>query len=344
MFAICRLSYFQKVNLIVMKFDSTTHLNDLTTHSQQIFAEHQVRKTKAQKQAFIQQATALLKEAGWDVTLQQKGRIVKSNNIIAGDIETAKLVLTAHYDTPARLPFPNFLAPRNIVASLVYQLLLAFVFAILLIAATVGLSFLELPIFAVFFSIYAIGITIIVLILAGPANKNNANDNTSGILTLFEIALAIPEEHRQNVALVFFDNEELGLLGSSQLSREYRRLPNALLLNFDCVGDGDNLLFILPRTCRKDAQLISQLQTAFAPPAGKSLLVDTSPLTFFPSDQLHFKRGIGAATLQKSPIIGLFVARIHTSKDTRLQADNLLWLRDGCMSMAQSLHASISQF
>jgi hypothetical protein len=35
-------------------------------------------------------------------------------NIVIGNPDTAKVLYTAHYDTCARLPFPNFITPKNI--------------------------------------------------------------------------------------------------------------------------------------------------------------------------------------------------------------------------------------
>ena len=49
----------------------------------------------------------------------------KSRNLIIGDLEQAKIVLTAHYDTCARSLLPNFILPKNPVLSLLYGLLMA---------------------------------------------------------------------------------------------------------------------------------------------------------------------------------------------------------------------------
>ena len=80
--------------------------------------------------------------------------------------------------------------------------------------------------------------------MAGPANRHTANDNTSGVITLLEIALSLPEELRSDVCFVWFDNEERGLLGSAAFAGKHKETKKgALVLNFDCVGDGDSLQF-----------------------------------------------------------------------------------------------------
>mgnify|MGYP002508405661 CR=1 FL=1 len=47
-----------------------------------------------------------------------------AKNVVAGDPEKAKVIFSAHYDTCAVLPFPNFITPRNLFFYLCYQLML----------------------------------------------------------------------------------------------------------------------------------------------------------------------------------------------------------------------------
>ena len=78
----------------------------MTELSREIFNRFQVRKTKKQKLAFI----ALLQKHIPSLQVQEAG-LAKSRNLIVGDPQTAKVILGAHYDTCARLPFPNFITP-----------------------------------------------------------------------------------------------------------------------------------------------------------------------------------------------------------------------------------------
>ena len=76
----------------------------------------------------------------------------------------------------------------------------------------------------------------------GIRNKHNANDNTSGVLTLLYIMKKLPPNMRNKVCFVFFDNEEKGLLGSKAMNKKYKDLFLAkLVINFDCVGNGKEL-------------------------------------------------------------------------------------------------------
>ena len=82
-----------------------------------LMPEFEVRKSRAQKTAFI---GMLAGRFGDRMRTETCGSLVKSRNIVIGDPETAKIIYTAHYDTCARLPVPNFITPRNIPVFLLY--------------------------------------------------------------------------------------------------------------------------------------------------------------------------------------------------------------------------------
>lgn len=300
-----------------------------------------VRKTVQQKAAFRQEVLGLLRGAGWCAENAACGRFVKSNNIVAGNPATAKVVFTAHYDTPARMLLPNFIAPRNLAVTLLYQVLLAVVLMLPPLALFFALLFWGVGFRLAILALWLCTLGVFWLLLAGPANPHNANDNTSGVLTLLEIALSLPEDAKGQVALVFFDNEEKGLLGSAGFLAANPGVKNTLLINFDCVGCGDTFLFLLPRALRKNSALAATLSSAFAPGqgSGKTLLVDASPFTLYPSDQMHFPKGIGVAALHRAPVVGLHFGKVHTARDTLLCEDNLLFLQTGALRLAAALAA-----
>ena len=80
----------------------------MTETTRTIFDKYQVRKSKKQKAAFIEYVENVAKSYGYGVKLE-KGYF-GAKNIVVGDVENAKVIYTAHYDTCARLPVPNFTA------------------------------------------------------------------------------------------------------------------------------------------------------------------------------------------------------------------------------------------
>lgn len=308
----------------------------MTPLSQIIFNDYQIRKTKKQKAAFRGWLCEELTKLGY---APQVETCSTANNVVAGDPERAKLLLTAHYDTCAVLPFPNFITPRNFFFYLLYQLLLLIPIFAIPFLAEIGVLLLweDCPLWFALGLVYAVLIFEMWWLMFGKANRHTANDNTSGVLTLVEIAQALPPEDRDRVCFVFFDNEEKGLFGSSAFAKKHKEAQkNALVLNFDCVSDGDSIQFYPAKAVKKDGAALERLERAFPAAAGKTTEVVRS-FGFYPSDQARFKRGVGVCALKKAPILGYYMDRIHTGRDTVLMEENIMLLRDGALRLAASL-------
>ncbi len=309
----------------------------MTEISQKILTDFQVRKSKKQKETFRAWLCAELEKAGYAPRVEKAKSLVKSRNVVVGDPEKAEVLLTAHYDTCAVLPFPNFITPRNFLFYLVYQLLLVAVLFALAIAAEFAVLLLwdDAPMWAALGAVYAVLLFCCWWVLDGKANKHTVNDNTSGVLTLMEIALALPEENRDRVCFVFFDNEEKGLFGSSDFARRHKQVKrDKLLLNFDCVSDGDYIQFYPAAALKKDAAALERLEGAFSGRGDKTVEV-VRGFGFYPSDQARFNRGVGVCALKKKPVLGYYMDRIHTGRDTVLMEDNIILLRDGVLRLLE---------
>lgn len=307
----------------------------MTSWQQTVLEEFQIRKSKRQKEAFRAFLCDELRKRGYEPRIE--GGF--SKNVVAGEPETAKLLFTAHYDTCAVLPVPNFITPRNMVWYLLYQLLLVALIFALGIAAEVGLLLCwdDCPLWAAIGVMYAVILFCGWWILAGPANRHTVNDNTSGVLTLLEIAETLPVELRQSVCLVFFDNEELGLLGSGAFAKAHRvAQKEALTVNFDCVSDGDSLQFFPARAVKGEEETLTALERAFSADGGKDVEA-VRGFGFYPSDQAKFRRGVGVCALKKKPLIGYCMDRIHTGRDTVLMEENLHQLAAGAVRLAEML-------
>ncbi len=297
-----------------------------------IFEKYQVRKSKKQKTAFIDYTKTKAEDSGWNFRVE-KGSC-GARNIVVGDPDRAKVIYTAHYDTCARLPFPNFLTPKSFGIYLLYNLLLVIVlfaiafalgFAMGFIGVALGLdsSVTELIAEIIYF-------VFLFLILFGPANKHTANDNTSGVTVLFGIMKSLPAEQRDKVALVFFDLEEAGLIGSSSFASKHKSIKtNTLLVNYDCVSDGEDIMIL---TKKKAIPYTDKLAVAF--PSRDGISVDLTKKAFYPSDQAAFKVGVGVASFKKTKRGTLYMNRIHTSKDTVYRRENIDYLVDGSVKLA----------
>ena len=289
-----------------------------------------VRKSKAQKQEFRAAVKSYAEELGYIVT-EEKGAF-GARNLILGDPENAKFLVTAHYDTCSRMLVPNFITPCNVPVYLLYQLGIVFGFAIAAIAIglAAGLLLGSAAVKMVSFNAYCLLALIMIL---GPANKTNANDNTSGVVTVLEIAKTLPENQRHKVCFVLFDLEEAGLIGSASYRKMHRKATDRqTVLNLDCVGDGDEMLMFPTKHLKKNNQKLKPIYGCCGYFGKKSLLVWDKGPSIYPSDQMNFPFAVGIAALKRGKI-GLYLNKIHTRADTVLEETNVNILRAAIVSL-----------
>ncbi len=289
-----------------------------------------VRKTKRQKQAFRDAVRAYAQSLGYESRVE-KGSF-GSRNLVIGDPERASYLITAHYDTCARLPFPNYTFPCNFWIFLAWQAAVTALIFGVVFAVTAAVELLTssqaLGSAASLLSIWVI----LALVYVGPANLSNVNDNSSGVITALEIARTLPENQRNKVCFVLFDLEEAGLLGSaSYRSAHKKETDRQLVINLDCVGDGDYLTMFPTGGLKKDRKKLTSLYKACGYFGKKSLLLKEKGFAFYPSDQTNFPYGVGVCALQKGKR-ALYLGRIHTPKDTILEQTNVNLLRAALVS------------
>ena len=308
----------------------------------ELFEKHEIRKSKKQKSEFIEFIRGIADKNGYSTKIE--GGSFGTRNIVIGDPNTAKVTYTAHYDTCARLPFPNFITPKHIWIYVLYQL--AITFAMFLIPAMLGavLTFIlgklapdnDLSPLVLLFE-YLVLVLEFYLIAAGPANPHTANDNTSGVATLIEVLADMSSDKKGSVAFIFFDNEELGLVGSaSYYSKHKKTLYNKLILNFDCVSDGKNIIFVM----KKNAFVYENALKKAYPPEGEYAPEFLSKHVFNPSDQLMFPCGVGACALNKSKSGILYMNKIYTKNDVVFDEENIEYLKRGSLYLAELLSDS----
>ena len=292
-----------------------------------------VRKSKKQKQAFRDAVQSYAQSLGYPCAVE-KGSF-NCHNVVLGDPERAKFLITAHYDTCAHLPFPNLITPCNFWTFMGYQL---FITALMLLppvalGVLVGVATQSFDIG--YYVGYSSFLGLALLMMFGPANKHNANDNTSGVVTLLEIAAALPGQLREKVCFVLFDLEEAGLVGSSSYRVRHKKTTNSqIVLNLDCVGDGDHLLLVPNGKLKRKKDAMAFFQKHCADFGKKTIALRDKGFSIYPSDQAQFPYGVGICALHSSKL-GLYMSRIHTNRDTILEEENVNILRNTLISMIE---------
>ncbi len=295
---------------------------------------YQARKTKKQKKAFRDYLTQQLDLEKIPYSIEKNGKIFQSHNIVIGDKEKATLFLSAHYDTAPILPFPNLIYPLNLGSSILVQtpiLIIFFIFFSIIyplindvlksyiltiepgIFRFIAITFGAICVFFIPFIPFYI-------LFFGKTNKHTANDNTSGIITLLECILThnIDLTH---TCIILLDHEETGLNGSARFIRENPILKDKLVLNYDCVSDGDTIYFKVSK--KTNDEIMKQLHTSFVSTEQKTILITKKGM--YPSDNINFPISCGIAALRTGKL-GLHIPNLHTAKDTAFDITNIEYL------------------
>lgn len=291
-----------------------------------VLTNFEIRKTKKQKAAFRAAVITYAQANRYPVRVENGKR--GAQNVIIGDPVNARYLVTAHYDTPASIGLPNLITPNNPVTYILVQLFLVGI----LLAVSVGAAALVYQLtkqdafaFATWYFVY---FGLLILMLRGPANRHNANDNTSGVVTVLEIMHSLPDNLRSRVCFVLFDLEEAGLVGSSSYRKSHKvETENQIVLNLDCVGDGDVIQFVPLKKAKKDAALLEKLSRICGKVGMKELRLRHKGFTAGSSDHKNFPYGIGIMAFRYKKGIGLYCGRIHTCRDTVLDPTNVNILR-----------------
>lgn len=82
------------------------------------------------------------------------------------------------------------------------------------------------------------------------SHNPGADDNTSGVVAALEIARYLDNYSNSHIKIVLFDNEEKGLIGSSQFVIKNKNIlnsSNSKIINLDCIGRGKDIFVMTDR-------------------------------------------------------------------------------------------------
>lgn len=298
--------------------------------SKSVIDNHMIRKTFNQKKLFRKKLKDELIKDGYHVHIKSYGDAFKTNNVIVGDVAEADYIITAHYDTCAQIPVPNMCTPTSFFWLLMYQIFLIVI--MLLVTGVIPIAlFLLIPISKSIALVIWICLLFFVsfYMVFGKANKNNYNDNTSGVVTLIEVLKRLKDQDQKKVCAIFFDNEEKGLIGSRLFLKQNKQLlKDKTIINFDCVSDGDHLFFLTKNI--KDTDKVYE----YYQNDEKSVTVQSKGFKY-PSDQKGYPQSIAVVALNKSSKIGYYVSRIHTKRDIIFDERNIEVLVNGTIKFFQ---------
>lgn len=282
--------------------------------------KYPIRRKEDEKKLFREYINNETLKYGYNVKIETLKN--KHNNILIGNVDDAKVVFTAHYDTPARSIFPNLMMPRRPILTMIYQ----FIYAMIFVIVALFVAFIVGEIFSLMYNVIVILYVLLYFILfffftRTFPNKHNKNDNTSGIATI----MSIIEKNSNNndIAFILFDNEEKGLLGSKAFSSVHNNhFSNKLVINLDCVGYGNNIIFIVKDDAKELEEYRSLKNKVIGDEKYRVYFYDKKG-SISNSDYKNFKCGIGVMATKIVPVIGFCTPRIHTNFDTIANCENI---------------------
>lgn len=206
-----------------------------------------------QKERFLNVIANEFNQLGYDVRIlkgDEKSKTAPSD-LVVGDLANASTIYTAYYDTPAKLFWGNVdYYPLNGTRSMKTSLwptylpifgsllLFAVLFIVLFNNQTWGGKYHAVLLFVV----VIIGLFVSSAISRGVANATNLTRNTSGVLTVLEVARKLPEDKRKKVAFLLYDKGTSDHSGMKMISLALsNKVQNHQFIFVDCVATGTHL-------------------------------------------------------------------------------------------------------
>ncbi|NFV12158.1 M28 family peptidase [Clostridium sporogenes] len=293
--------------------------------SKKVTKDFGIRHTYNEKTNFLEFIDGELKSLGYETEIIQGKNIKQCRNLctVEGNEE---IIFMAHYDTPGTMPkflgfiFKLFGHTRQITGSIIYIIIILLLIRYLRNISNVSISYMIIFILIIFPMLIK--------------NKNNYNDNSSGVVTLLNIAYELKNNENlkgkvDKIKMVFLDNEESGLLGSNLLSKYWQEkdkyFKEKKIINFDCVGIGDIPMVYYSKEL--DYKLADSLQNILCScrKNSKKFMCKYYPL----SDDFSFKKNPSVSIIFSNNSIipgGYYMPNVHCLKDNVLELKNIRWL------------------
>ncbi len=298
-------------------------------YAQRIARDYPVRRKAQEKENMRAYLMGQLREMGYDAKLNDCGRAM---NVIAGDPERAKIFYAAHYDTPLHEPLPALICPTRPVTYMLYQALTPILTLVLAFVVSVGVTFvlnwpnMTLPLFLVLL------LGAMAYLRWGPSEKNNVNDNASGVAALLRTAEQLTPRYRNDVCFLFLDGGSENMQGAKGFRKRYPSAKEKPVLCLDCVGSGDELLILPGRGARWNGDLLDAINSSFEISERKTCYDKVDGLVHFPGDQRAFKQGVAICAVRHVRGFGRLIC--PTRRDNVIDEENLELLSRGLVKLA----------
>lgn len=302
----------------------------MSKYAERIAREYPVRFKPKEKEAFRLYLMGALREMGYDPHLQSRETALKVGghvtNVVAGDPETARIILVAHYDTGLKTIFPPLIMPTRPATALLYLALTPLCVLLGSFVLSMGVGFalqmpqLPLPLFLILL------LAALMYLRFGPAETRNLNDNSSGVAALLETAAALSPGNRGKVAFAFLDGGLGGMSGAKGFRARYPSAKEKTVVNVSCVAQGDELLILPSRYSRWNGEALDAMLDSFENGEHTTVFLKTDGLVYYPSDNRAFRYAFAICACEK---VAGFGRLIRPRRATFISEENITILRNG---------------
>ncbi len=281
---------------------------------------------RAEKRRFIEEIKSILNKFGYETNYLIHKSLLKSENLETTNDECYEYLLIAHYDTGTRMPFWMMWFMK--IFGLNRQLLILGIIFIL--------SFLTSFLLGNYI-VYLVILLFLSLIPIAIPNKVNYDDNTSGIISVLEIARKLElKGKKEKIKILIVDNEELGLWGSAaaykMLNKSQDNLTNKKIINLDCVGQGNIPVIVSNSTSPYKNILLKHLSSKFKNVKDINMILPAS-------DNFSFRKYGALSVLMtenSSFKDGYYIKNIHSINDNLIDFERIDNLTDCIVEMITS--------
>lgn len=282
------------------------------------------RTNRKNKDKFLSVVDNKLKEMGYKTQHHHFKGLLSSVNLET-ECENAEYIFIAHYDTATIMPF--WMVWLMKLTGINRQLLLIGI----MMAFMIPFEFIadSYPIAANAISVI-FWLTFLTLFIPTPSNYD---DNTSGVITLLELAKSCKEKGIENVKFLFVDNEELGIIGSTaqrQFYEKHNLIPEGCkIISIDCVGGKGEIPLIIRNS---NSEYIHQFEEAIKNEFNEC---KTVKMLLPASDNYAFSKygALNISFVSKSIIPGGYaINNIHSPADKHIDLEKIRKLCDGIIA------------
>lgn len=298
---------------------------DLKSKFNYIKDNYMIRRSNEQKEKFRKYIQSEFKTMGYNLIVDDK---TSSNKNLVTDNKNFKMVVMAHYDTPNKtnlLDLINIARRLNIFGRVFPKLNRAL--NRITLATVIGLTAYIIKknfnesILYTYISVLMMILLIGVIQVLFFQNKNNFNDNTSGILALLLLAYKLKNTKlKEDILFLFLDNEEKGCKGSKEIYKSGKyNFKNKPVINLDCIGSGDTLIISYNKKSDLVDKFISDLKYKLEIDFLNIGIKSLSLKKFMKSDYINFKESnaISLGIYKKYPF-NYILSNIHTNRDINI--------------------------